>query len=226
MIKNNTNKVCRFLGFFAVIFLLLAQNSFANLNVKQHFWYLSHRYPELDKKVLESGLTAFEHAEDKHIVQKQILTLVDYSKPSDTKRMWVIDLKSDKVIFRDYVAHASNTGSKYAEHFSNMPGSHQSSIGVYLTDHEYQGSHGLSLRLKGLEKGFNDKAEGRAIVIHGAWYATQKFAEHYGRIGRSWGCFAINNNLINPLINTIKRGSLFVAYYPNPNWLHHSTFLN
>lgn len=212
---------------FTVFSLALFNQSFARLNTEfyAHYDKILNKYPSISTKLLLAGLNAYKHANEKHLQQKHILTLVDYSKPSNEKRLWVFDLKRDKLLYKDFVAHGSGSGARFATHFSNKPGSHESSYGVYLTEQPYIGSHGLSLRLKGLEKGINDKAESRAIVIHSAWYANAQFAKKYGRIGRSWGCFAVNPKLIKPLIQTIKNGSLLVAYYPNYYWLHHSAYV-
>lgn len=191
-----------------------------------HYANLHNRYPNIPSKLLQSGLTAYERAKSQGILHQNNLTLVDYSKPSNERRMWVINLSSDRLLFEDYVAHGSASGDRFATRFSNRPGSHESSYGVFLTEAPYMGSHGLSLRLKGLEKGINDKAESRAIVIHSAWYANDAFAKKYGRLGRSWGCFAVSTKLIKPLIQTIKNGNLLVAYYPNRYWLNHSNYIN
>ncbi|MGE3920473.1 MAG: murein L,D-transpeptidase catalytic domain family protein, partial [Gammaproteobacteria bacterium] len=141
------------------------------------------------------------------------------------KRLWVLDLQKHKVLYNTYVAHGQKSGDVYASHFSNQFGTHASSIGLFLTQNSYFGSKGLSLRLNGLDKGYNDNALRRAIVIHGAWYVDSKFANRYGRIGRSWGCPSVTPALAKPIINTIKDGSLVFAYAPNFSWLHHSKYL-
>ena len=135
-----------------------------------------------------------------------------------------MDLEHKKVLLHTLVTHGKHTGGLFARHFSNQPGSLTSSIGLFVTEKTYIGSKGYSLRLRGLEPGFNSQAKSRAIVIHGAWYASQDFASHHGRL-TSWGCPAVSPQVIRPLINQIKNGSLLFAYYPDQKWLHTSKFL-
>ncbi|WP_010598339.1 murein L,D-transpeptidase catalytic domain family protein [Rickettsiella massiliensis] len=181
--------------------------------------------PGLSPKALQVGLEAYNKARQKGLDQKGILTIVDYTQPSTAKRLWVLDLKKDTVILNTYVAHGQNSGDNYARVFSDQSGSLTSSLGVYLTENTYSGKHGYSLRIKGLDKGFNDKAQARDIVFHSANYATAQYAAQHGRLGRSWGCFAVSPKVSGPLIQTISRGTLVVAYYPDPSWLAHSQFL-
>ncbi|MES2998239.1 MAG: murein L,D-transpeptidase catalytic domain family protein [Pseudomonadota bacterium] len=180
----------------------------------------------LNPKALQLGLKAYTKARDEGLDKQQILTIVDYTKPSTARRLWVLDLKNHTVLFNDYVAHGQNSGGNYARAFSDRPGSLESSIGVFLTESTYDGKHGYSLRIKGLEKGFNDRAESRDIVFHRADYATAQFAQSHGRLGRSWGCFAVSPTIATSLIHTIKSGTLVVAYYPDPSWLSKSQFLS
>jgi hypothetical protein len=144
-----------------------------------------------------------------------IITLIDFRLPSTNKRLWVIDLKKREVLIHSVVAHGRNSGNLMAEKFSNTPESYQSSLGFYKTANIYQGKHGVSLRLDGLQKGLNDKAMERAIVIHGADYATEEFAQQNGRLGRSLGCPAVPNEIIEPLINTIANNQFLFIYSPN-----------
>lgn len=155
-----------------------------------------------------------------------LLTVIDYSKPSNEKRLWVFDLKSQSLLFHTHVTHGIKTGVKASTYFSNIPNSKTSSIGVYQAKKAYFGRYGLSLRLEGLEPEFNGNAKRRAIVMHGVWYANQDFIDKYGRPGRSWGCPAIPKNLSNELIDVIKNDSLLIAYYPSSRWLQDSKFLN
>lgn len=179
----------------------------------------------LDKKVLELGVKAHQTAKSKKITKKNLISIIDFSKPSTEKRFWVIDLDSEKVLFHDFVAHGKNSGAKLAKKFSNVPGSLTSSIGVFLTSNPYQGKHGYSMRLDGLEKGVNDNARARAIVMHGANYVSSSVAKQLGRLGRSWGCPALPHKTNKKVIDTIKEGSLLFAYYPDKRWLNNSTFL-
>ncbi|MCX7120782.1 MAG: murein L,D-transpeptidase catalytic domain family protein [Gammaproteobacteria bacterium] len=144
-----------------------------------------------------------------------VLTIVDFNRPSNEKRLWVIDLKNDRVLMRIHVAQGKNTGKLVAKHFSNQPGSYESSPGVYTTASVFDGEHGESLHVKGLEKGVNSNAASRAIEIHPAWYVTPAFIEDHGYAGRSWGCFAVNPVDADKFIGYVKGGSVLFAYgYP------------
>jgi hypothetical protein len=180
----------------------------------------------IDQNVLKLGLVAYLKAQNKGIIGKPYLTIIDYSKPSTERRLWVVDMKSNRVLFNTWVTHGKNSGDVMATSFSNEPGSLKSSIGVFLTKNPYNGGNGYSLHLLGLEEGINDNAYRRSIVVHGAWYADPNMVKAAGgQIGRSWGCPAVSPDMIRPLINTIKDNSLVVVYYPDRNWLTHSSFL-
>lgn len=180
----------------------------------------------LDPTVLRLSLNAYLHARQRGLDNRQLLTIIDYSKPSVEKRLWVIDLRRAKVLFNTWVTHGQNSGKLNATSFSNEPGSLKSSIGVFLTTREpYVGGNGYSLRLQGLEPGINDNAYRRDIVFHGAWYATGAVARKYGQLGRSWGCPAVSLDVARSLINTIKDNTLVFAYSPDRRWLGHSSFL-
>ncbi|MDA8561775.1 murein L,D-transpeptidase catalytic domain family protein [Gammaproteobacteria bacterium] len=180
----------------------------------------------INTKVLKLSLIAYLNAKEKGIPQKDLLTIIDYSKPSVKKRLWVIDLKTNKVLFNTWVSHGRNSGKGKAYSFSNKPGSLKSSIGVFKTmQTPYIGHNGYSLRLVGLENGFNDKALKRYIVFHGAWYAHPDMIKKHGFLGRSFGCPAVSIATVKPLINTIKDNSLVVVYYPDRKWINNSKFL-
>jgi len=179
----------------------------------------------LSPEVLNLALKAYDKLRQQGYDQQQVLTIVDYSKPSTQPRMWVIDLKNLKVAFRALVAHGKNSGDDYAESFSNQPESLKSSIGVYLTSNTYVGHDGYSLRLNGLEPGFNSNALSRDIIVHPASYVSEDFAETHKRLGRSWGCFAVDPKISNQLIDSIKEGTVIFAYYPDKQWLEHSQFI-
>ena len=153
------------------------------------------------------------------------LSVIDYSRPSSQPRLWVFDLTHRTLLFKELVAHGRNSGNDLATHFSNAPGSLMSSLGTFVTDGTYEGRNGYSLRLKGLDGRFNDNAESRAIVIHGANYVSPLFAASEGRIGRSWGCPAVRRGVAKSLIDTIKDRSVVFAYYRDPNWLKQSPTL-
>ena len=144
--------------------------------------------------------------------RRDVLTLIDFTKPSTERRMWVIDMAARKVLFNTWVAHGQGSGDNYATHFSNRNGSHQSSLGLYLTGETYIGGNGYSLLLDGLEAGINDHARERAIVVHGAAYANPSVIASAGRLGRSWGCPALPPDITRPIIDTIKEGSVLYIY--------------
>lgn len=179
----------------------------------------------LDPKVLDLALEAASRAWNRSMGPKKVLTVIDYSLPSTKKRLWVLDLAKDKLLFHELVAHGKGTGENIAKAFSNTPGSYQSSLGLFETLSTYMGKHGYTLRLRGLEQGVNDKAEERSIVIHGAWYVSPSFAKKYGRLGRSWGCPALDKQVAKQVIDTIKGRSLLFVYFPDKKWLSSSKFL-
>lgn len=156
--------------------------------------------------------------------QRDILTLIDFSKPSTQNRLYVFDMNQKKLLFSSLVAHGRNSGDLYATSFSNEPGSYQSSLGFYLTGSTYHGSNGYSLLLDGLEKGLNDSARERAIVIHGADYANPSVIACGGRLGRSLGCPALPRKLSRPIIDAIKDGSVLFIYAPKHEYLAQSVF--
>ena len=180
----------------------------------------------INPKVLRLGLRAYSNARKKGVAKRPILTIVDYTKPSTARRLWVLDLRRHRVLFNDYVTHGKNSGGKYAKSFSNALGSLKSSLGVFLTESTYQGKHGYSLKIRGLDKRFNNKAEERSVVFHKSNYATERYLKQRGQLGRSWGCFAVSPKIASSLISTIKDGSLVFAYYPDPSWLRTSKFLH
>lgn len=180
------------------------------------------------ERLLESGvparplrhaLRAFDCARSRGLVDGSLLTLIDYTQPSARRRLWVIDLESGRVRFHEFVSHGLGSGSATSTRFSNQVGSKQSSLGLFRTAETYIGRHGYSLRLDGLESGINDRARERAIVIHGAEYATPTVARQFGRLGRSWGCPAVDPAIHRALIDTVRGGSAVFAYYPDPDWL-------
>lgn len=157
-------------------------------------------------------------------VKKDILTVIDFAKASTQKRMWIIDLKNKKLLQNSLVAHGKNSGGNYADNFSNIPNSLMSSLGFYITSSTYQGKHGYSLRLDGVDKGVNDNARNRAIVMHGAKYVSEEFIKCNGRLGRSFGCPAVPQETHKSTINLVKDGT--VIYIRNPKKVYRSVFLN
>lgn len=179
----------------------------------------------LDKVVLKRAVDAFEVAHTKGLAKNHFLTIIDYSKPSKEKRFWVIDMNTGKVKYETHVAHGKNSGYATSNKFSNTPNSKASSIGVFLTKSPYIGRNGYSLRMEGLEKGFNDNAMKRAIVIHGSTYVSEAVAKSQGRVGLSWGCPALPKNLSKEIIDTIKNDAVVFSYYPQKTWLAQSNFV-
>jgi hypothetical protein len=154
------------------------------------------------------------------------LTLIDYSLPSTTPRLWVFDTHTGKILFNELVAHGRNTGDNMAVRFSDAMESRESSIGLFRTADTYVGHNGYSLRLDGLEPGFNAHARERAIVMHGAPYVNADVAKANGRLGRSWGCPALREAVARNVIDTVRGGGVIFSYYPDTTWLKTSRFLN
>ena len=179
--------------------------------------------PDLQYDVFEMALKGHRFfTENNKIKNDSILTIVDFSKPSSEKRMYVINLKSRALVLKTFVAHGRNTGMLMAEKFSNTPNAYQSSLGFYLTDMPYVGSNGYSLRLDGMEEGINHNARARAIVIHGADYVSESFLEQNGRLGRSHGCPAVSMQENKMLIDLIKNKSCLFIYHPSSDYFAHS----
>lgn len=189
-------------------------------------------YDSLHLNMKGLSLEAYEYAkkgldkliEEGRLVNDSIISIIDFSLPSSKKRLFIIDLKNYKVLYNTLVAHGQNTGTEWATSFSNMNSSHKSSPGFYVTRETYQGKHGLSLRLQGLENGINDRAYERGIVVHGANYVSENIASSRGYIGRSHGCPAVPDQLSTPIINTIKDGTCLFIYHPS--YIERSEILN
>jgi hypothetical protein len=175
--------------------------------------------------VLRFALKAYGCARSSRVVAPGILTIIDYTLPSTARRLWVIDVATRRVLFNELVAHGRASGENYATAFSNEPGSRQSSLGLFRTEDTYNGEHGESLRLSGLEPGINDRAMERAIVMHGAPYVSHTVIAARGELGRSWGCPALERGLERRVIERIKGGTALFAYYPDSRWLRTSRFL-
>ncbi|HET9369747.1 MAG TPA: murein L,D-transpeptidase catalytic domain family protein [Vicinamibacterales bacterium] len=180
----------------------------------------------IDVQVLDRALGAASCASRAGLVDDPVsLTIIDYSRPSTEKRLWTFDLATGKLLHHELVAHGAGSGENLATAFSNVADSHQSSLGLFVTADTYTGRNGYSLRLDGLDDGFNDRARERAIVVHGAPYVSDEFARANGRLGRSWGCPALGDNVAREFIDRIKGGNLIFAYYPDQAWLNGSRLL-
>lgn len=187
---------------------------------------LARSAPRLDKKVLGLAARAMSCSLRQPGAQHSAtLSVIDYSRPSTEPRLWVFDLGRQRLLFEELVAHGRNTGENLAARFSNAQGSYMSSLGAFQTQESYVGQNGYSLRLRGLEQGFNDQARERAIVIHGAPYVSEELIRSQGRLGRSLGCPAVRTAIARPLIDAIRGGSFVFAYYPDQAWLSRSRLL-
>jgi hypothetical protein len=181
----------------------------------------------LSKQAFIDGLKGYYYLlSEGKLNNDNILSIADFSLPSTQKRLFIIDLENHKLLFNTYVAHGRNSGKEYAHHFSNKLRSNMSSPGFYVTLNTYYGDNGLSLRLEGEEKGINDNALKRAIVIHPADYVSESTVKNLGYLGRSLGCPAIPEKVAKPIIQTIKEGSCFFVYCSNQKYITHSPLLN
>ena len=187
---------------------------------------LLRQAPGLQANVLRLALDASDCASKRGLVNRRdLLTVIDYSLPSDQPRLFVFNVASRKLLFRELVAHGRNSGGNLASFFSNSPGSLATSLGLFVTADTYIGNNGYSLRLRGLEEGINDMAWDRAIVMHGASYVSRAAIAALGRLGRSWGCPAVRAEVAKKIIDTVKGGSPIFAYYPDQHWLKSSNFV-
>ncbi len=157
---------------------------------------------------------------------REVLSVADFTQSSTQNRLWVIDLARKKVLFNTYVAHGQGSGMDMATNFSNQDGTHASSLGFYVTADCYNGAHGNSLRLDGVDKGYNDAALSRGIVVHAAEYVSASNVAGQGRLGRSWGCPAVTPELAQPIINTIKGGTCLFIYYPQASYMKRAYWVN
>lgn len=166
------------------------------------------------------GLAGFQELKKSNrLSDKEIITLIDFRKSANEKRLWVIDLKEKKVLFHSLVAHGRNSGDVFASKFSNQHESNQSSLGFYITGSTYIGKHGISLKLHGVEKGINDQAEARAVVMHGAEYVSEAYIKRVGRLGRSFGCPAVPMAIHKEMVTELAGGTCLFIFYPDQNYL-------
>lgn len=174
-------------------------------------------------KSFSNAMRGFYLLKAKGLIQKDILTIVDFSLSANVKRLWVIDLSTNTILFNSLVAHGRNTGAEFATSFSNNTSSFKSCLGFFATGEIYKGKHGISLKLDGLEKGINDHARERAVVIHGADYVSESFVRNNKRLGRSLGCPAIPVQLSVEIINTIRDKSCLYIYHPSRDHVAYSS---
>ena len=181
----------------------------------------------LGRQVFDYAMKGFNYMKEMGTVaNEQVISIVDFSKPSSEKRLFVLDLKNYKVLFNTYVAHGMNSGQAFAKQFSNTPESFMSSLGFYETMGTYNGGNGYSLRLQGMERGINDNANKRDIVIHGADYVNESLIRARGYIGRSFGCPAVPQKLHKSIIDKIKNGTCLFIFSPDKTYLSKSGILN
>jgi hypothetical protein len=201
--KNKFEHIAKLTAVSDVMITSVYQNLNANQFVMPHY------------ESFAAALKGYYKLKEQGMVKKEILTLIDFSLSSNTRRLWVINLATNTILFHSLVAHGRNTGEEFATNFSNKPSSFQSSLGFYITGEVYTGKHGLSLKLDGLEKGVNCNARSRAVVIHGADYVSDSFIKEHKRLGRSQGCPALPNELTLSIINVIKNQSVLFIYHPS-----------
>jgi hypothetical protein len=179
-----------------------------------------------DSRIFDLAIQGYEALQDSlGIFKKPLLTIIDFSRPSNVERLWVIDLDTHEVLFNTLVAHGRNSGEITPTRFSNKHNSFQSSLGFYVTGYTYYGKHGRSLTLNGLEPGINDHAERRAIVVHGAEYVSEGFIKHAGRLGRSQGCPAVSMKVYEPLIKVIQNQSCLFIYAPDEGYMEQTQLI-
>jgi hypothetical protein len=182
--------------------------------------------PGINKQALKHAVAAMQCAVNNGAEPAQRLAVIDYSQPSSARRLWVFDLKHNRLLLRDFVAHGRRSGENFATQFSNKMGSYQTSLGLFRTQESYQGKHGYSLRMDGLEPGVNDRARERAIVIHAAAYVDPRLVRTQGRIGRSLGCPAVRPEVGRMVVDQLKGGQYLFAWHPDRRWLQNSDYLN
>ncbi|HEV2482908.1 MAG TPA: murein L,D-transpeptidase catalytic domain family protein [Puia sp.] len=181
----------------------------------------------LDPKAFEYAWRGYHNLLKKGLIQKRsVLSICDFSQSSRAKRMYVIDVSHRKLLYRTYVAHGQNSGDEYATSFSNEPDSYKSSLGFYITMRTYVGHNGLSLKLNGVDPGYNDMALKRQIVLHGSSYVSDKYMQDYGELGTSLGCPALPSAVSGEIIHAVKGGSCLFIYHPTPQYLDNSTVIN
>ena len=181
----------------------------------------------LSKEAFNYAIKGYNYLTRKNLLnKKEIITIIDFSKPSFEKRLYILNIVTGQVLFNTLVAHGHNSGDEYANKFSNSNKSHESSLGFYVTLGTYMGDNGYSLKLKGCEKGFNDNAYKRKIVLHGSDYVSEDFIQSNGYLGRSFGCPAVPLGLHKEIIDCIKDGSCLFLYHPTKKYLIRSKILN
>jgi len=204
--KNTTLKTV------APVTTALSETESAYMAIKSH----SATMPAYE--CFSKAITGFNKLKEAGKIKKDYLTVIDFSLSSTEKRLWIIDMETQKVVFNTLVAHGRNSGDEYATAFSNSNSSYQSSLGFYATGEIYNGKHGQSLKLDGLESGINSNARVRGVVMHAADYVSEAFAKQHHRIGRSQGCPALPVGLTKEIVNLLKGKSCLFIYHPTQNY--------
>jgi hypothetical protein len=216
-----SGKIFTTIFFFAIISL---SNKLTVEDIDIHqIWLECKLEEEISFEIFNTAITGYQHIN--YLNKKDIISIIDFSKPSTEKRFYVIDLENKRLIYKCFVAHGKNSGDNYAKSFSNQPGSLKSSLGFFITAETYYGDHGYSLRIEGLEKGINDNARIRELVIHGAKYVSEAFINKNGRLGRSWGCLALPVENSKEIIDKISGGSCLFIYGNDYTYKENSAFL-
>ncbi len=218
---NNSKRAI--LLFFVCVLLLnlscsaqepyIVSNPKTEKEIKDLYQKINLKKEGLDYEPFKQAMVGYQKVQK----SKAIISIIDFTKPSTLKRLYIIDLKNEKLLYHTLVAHGRGSGNNFARTFSNVSGSKSSSLGFFRTAETYYGKHGYSLRLEGLEKGINNAARSRAVVIHGADYVHKDFVNKHGRLGRSWGCPALPQSITKPIIDIIKAGSILFIYEKSHN---------
>ncbi len=220
------NAMYRLLLAVGMVVVLSGQSQAASPMERSLVDALARSAPGIDSKVLGKAVSAMQCATANGMDPAARLAVIDFSRPSSEPRLWIFDLRSRTLILEELVAHGQNSGENFATSFSNIVGSYQSSLGLFRTQESYFGRHGYSLRMDGLEPGINDKARERAIVIHAADYVDPAWVDRQGRIGRSQGCPAVRPEVAKTVVDSLKGGQFMFSYFPDPEWLASSAYLN
>lgn len=202
---------------FFASFSVVAESEYMSIHLDHRALHKKAR--NLDSDVLELAVSGYRKAYKEGHAKKPYLVVIDYSEPSYKKRMWIFDLHKNELLYNLHVTHGVNTGKVHSRKFSNRNGSLQTSLGLFVTENTYDGRNGYSLRLEGLDHGINHNAKRRGIVMHGADYASEDFLKRNGKLGRSWGCPAIGDEVNAEVIELLEHGSVVLSYYPHRKWL-------
>jgi hypothetical protein len=187
--------------------------------------YLSNKL-NINDEAVRLAVNGYEKLKEQgRLINQRYLTIADFSKPSSEERFYIIDMEAQEMVIQTLVAHGKNSGTLFAKSFSNINASNQSSLGFYITGNTYQGKHGRSLSLIGIENGINDKAAQRAIVLHGAGYVSKATIRQMGYLGRSQGCPAVPESQAQDIINTIQGESCLFIYAPDKNYQKQSKLI-